>query len=188
MFFSFFLCLVSALLLILSFPPAEFSFFAWISLIPLFLALKNKNIKCAFWLSYFWGLIFWGCLLSWLTKVTFLGYIFLVLYLAIYSGILGIFIACHFLIIIPFLWVILEYLRTHLFTGFGWALLGYSQYKNLPLIQIADITGAYGVSFLIVLVNLVIYLRVSSSVGPKKKKSFSTFFSLLFSTLFLLSL
>ena len=42
-------------------------------------------------------------------------------------------------------------------TGFPWALLGYTQYRTLPLIQIADITGVYGVSLLILLVNFFLY-------------------------------
>jgi apolipoprotein N-acyltransferase len=53
-------------------------------------------------------------------------------------------------------WVALEYLRTYLFSGFPWALLADSQVKALPLIQIASVTGVYGVSFLIVLVNLTV--------------------------------
>ena len=51
----------------------------------------------------------------------------------------------------------LEFIRAHLFTGFGWVMLGHSQYKNLWLIQIADTTGVYGVSFLVILVNLLIF-------------------------------
>ena len=45
-------------------------------------------------------------------------------------------------------------------------LLGYSQSFNLPIIQIADITGPYGVSFLIVLVNLGLYLTLRKA--PKR--------------------
>jgi apolipoprotein N-acyltransferase len=52
---------------------------------------------------------------------------------------------------------VLEYLRSRLFTGFPWALLGYSQYLNLPAIQIADITGAWGVSWVVMLANVAIY-------------------------------
>ena len=54
-------------------------------------------------------------------------------------------------------WVILEYIRSHLGGGIGWNLLGYSQYKNLPVIQIAGITGVWGVSFLVVLMNVAVY-------------------------------
>ncbi len=53
-------------------------------------------------------------------------------------------------------WVALEYLRSILFTGFPWGLLGSSQYHWLPLIQMADITAIYGISFMIVLTNGVL--------------------------------
>lgn len=58
----------------------------------------------------------------------------------------------------PFLWVAVEYLRAHAgFLGVPWALLGHSQYRNLPFIQVADMTGVYGLSFLIVVVNVAVY-------------------------------
>jgi apolipoprotein N-acyltransferase len=44
-------------------------------------------------------------------------------------------------------------LRSYVFTGFPWSSIGYTQYKFLTLIQIADITGIYGISFLVVAVN-----------------------------------
>lgn len=46
-------------------------------------------------------------------------------------------------------WVALEYLRSHLLSGFPWAPLGVSQWRQLPLIQLASITGVYGVSFVV---------------------------------------
>jgi apolipoprotein N-acyltransferase len=55
------------------------------------------------------------------------------------------------------LWVGLEYVRSFLLTGFPWCLLGYSQFQRIEVIQIADLAGVYGVSFLIVLVNALIY-------------------------------
>jgi apolipoprotein N-acyltransferase len=55
------------------------------------------------------------------------------------------------------LWVSLEFLRTYIFTGFPWALLGYSQWSFLPVIQISEYTGVYGVSFLIIWVNAGIF-------------------------------
>jgi apolipoprotein N-acyltransferase len=53
----------------------------------------------------------------------------------------------------PFLWVAGEWIRGHLFGGFPWGLLGYSQYLSLPVIQIAELGGVYGVSLVIVAVN-----------------------------------
>ena len=48
----------------------------------------------------------------------------------------------------------LEHLRCHLLTGLGWNLLAHTQWNWIPVIQIADVTGVYGVSFLVVLVNV----------------------------------
>ena len=187
--FSILLCFLSSLFLILSFNLADFSGLAWISFVPLFFSLENRVKKQAFFLSYLWGLFFWAGLIYWLAKVTFLGYIFLVFCLSFYFGLFGILVSLFNKnnslaqsLLIPSTWVFLEFLRTYLFTGFGWAILGYSQYKNLPLIQIADITGVYGVSFLIVLVNFTIYSIFSKNYLAVRKIEnilFTLFFILL---------
>lgn len=52
------------------------------------------------------------------------------------------------------LWVALEMLVARLFTGFPWNLLGASQYQMTPLIQIASVTGIYGLSFLVIWISL----------------------------------
>ena len=62
------------------------------------------------------------------------------------------------------LWTLLEWLRGWLFTGFGWALLAYSQWRLLPVIQIAHLVTAYGVSFLVVLVNATVAELLTSCV------------------------
>jgi apolipoprotein N-acyltransferase len=56
-----------------------------------------------------------------------------------------------------------------LFTGFPWENLAHSQYLNLPLIQLADITGSYGVSFLIVLVNAAICAFIGTDDRGRRK-------------------
>lgn len=50
----------------------------------------------------------------------------------------------------PLIWVSLEYILTYIFTGFPWCLLGYSQFKNIYFIQLATVTGIYGLSFMII--------------------------------------
>ncbi len=60
-------------------------------------------------------------------------------------------------ILAPCLWVSLEFLRTYALSGMPWGLLGYSQFQWLPIIQIADITSVYGVSFIIVLANVTFF-------------------------------
>ncbi|MDE0735451.1 MAG: apolipoprotein N-acyltransferase [Pirellulaceae bacterium] len=58
-------------------------------------------------------------------------------------------------------WTVLELIRGHLITGFSMGLLAHTQARQPYLIQIADFSGAYGVSFLIILVSGCIY-----RVGP----------------------
>lgn len=160
-----FLCISSGILLALSFSAKNLWVFAWIGLVPLLFAIEGKSPKQAFWLSYFCGIIFFAGTVYWVIHVTLLGLIALVLYLALYFGIFGIIARglsfgnarLSRILLIPAAWVFLEFARSHMLTGFGWALLAYSQYKVLPVIQIADIFGAYGVSFLIVMVNVAIY-------------------------------
>ena len=52
----------------------------------------------------------------------------------------------------PFLWVAVELARTRI-TAFPWELLGYAQTANVALTRMATLTGVYGLSFEIVLVN-----------------------------------
>jgi apolipoprotein N-acyltransferase len=164
---------LSGLLLSLAFPKPGLYFLAWIALVPLFLNISRQNIKnkdafkegFVFGLSYFFGTLYWiyhsihyygGMGLVW----SILAVIALSTYLSLYTGTFTFLISLihkrtlyPLLITAPSLWVSLEYIRTYLFTGFPWSSIGYSQYKMLHLIQIADITGIYGISFLVVAFN-----------------------------------
>ena len=161
---SIFLVLLSGILLTFAFPRYNLELLAWLAFVPLFFAIKGKRPAMAFLLSYLCGVVFWLLTVYWFIRVTFLGLVLMILYLAIYFGIFGLIFSIYELgaggyelIFLPCAWVLLEYLRSYLLTGFGWVLLGYSQYLTLPIIQIADITGAWGVSFLIMAVNLAIF-------------------------------
>lgn len=160
---SFIGALFSALLLLLSFPPFNISLLAWIAFIPLFLLLEELSPREVFAFYLLGGLIFWICHIWWLTYVTYLGYSVLVIYLACYWGFWGLLLKFlkertqyPLFFLAPPLWVLFEFARMYLFTGLSWSLLGYSQWKNIPLIQISSVTGVYGVSFLIVMVNAAI--------------------------------
>jgi len=54
---------------------------------------------------------------------------------------------------LPGAWVALEWVRAHALSGFPWGNLGYSQTPFLTLIQVADVTGVYGLSWLLVCSN-----------------------------------
>jgi len=165
---------LSGILLALAFPSFDLHFLAWIALCPLLYALRDQSLKNGFWLGGITGLVYFAGTVHWVTNsVHFYGGIPLVpaslitlllcAYLALYPALFGA-AAVHlrnnrpglFVIAAPALWTTLELARTYVFSGFPWSLLGYSQYRALPVIQMADITGVYGVSFLIVLVNAAI--------------------------------
>ncbi|MDD3089529.1 MAG: apolipoprotein N-acyltransferase [Candidatus Omnitrophica bacterium] len=152
------LAVLSGVLGFLAFPPFEYSALAWFSLVPLLVAARVSNLRGAILCGYISGVVFFGGLLSWLVYVSVPGFIFAALYLgvffALFSAVANMFFRRELdLMVLPFVWVLLEYIRGHLFTGFPWCLLGYSQYRTLALIQIADVTGPYGVSFLLAAFN-----------------------------------
>ena len=166
------LAALSGLLLAAGFPSINLHFVAWTALVPLFLALKGQSIKNGAWLGGLTGILYYIGTVHWVTNsVHFYGGIpivpaslitlLLCAYLAVYPALFGA-AAVHlkntrphlFFVAAPALWTALELARTYVFSGFPWALLGYTQYSALPVIQAADITGVYGVSFLIVLVNV----------------------------------
>ncbi len=166
-------CLLSAGLLILAYPLFDIWIFAWIALVPMMRAFEGKNPREGFCVGYIWGILFFSGIFYWFIHtsesagipfvLSLLGVVLLVLYLALYFGLFGFGYAwgrekskIEKLFLYPSLWVALEFMRDRLFSGFGWASLGHSQYKFLPVIQIADITGVFGVSFLMVMVNFVI--------------------------------
>ncbi|MGA2330680.1 MAG: apolipoprotein N-acyltransferase [Syntrophales bacterium] len=170
-----FLSVASGILLFLSFPKHGAGIMVWVALIPLFFALRDADdIRDGLIAGFVAGLTFYIGIMYWITFVVIhyghlaysIGIFLMVLvaaYLSIYvalfaagvvylsgKGISGIIAA-------PALWTCLEYGRSHLLTGFPWENLAYSQYLNRYLIQAVDITGTYGITFIIILVNVVIY-------------------------------
>lgn len=158
---------LSGLILSLSFLNCKLEWFAWLGLVPLLIVIeKEKDYRSLAKESILSGLVFFGISLWWLHFVTLMGFVVVVSYLSLYFLVFGltlnflykkkIITSLSQLFLIPSIWILVEYLRSHLFTGFGWVSLGYSQHENISFIQIADITGVYGVSFLIVLVNIIL--------------------------------
>lgn len=83
------------------------------------------------------------------------------LYLGLYHGLFGLIVSWlargesglrNALVLAPFAWVAVELARTRI-TGFPWDLLGVTQVDNIPLARIATVTGVYGVSLEIMIVN-----------------------------------
>lgn len=168
------LAFLSGVLCFLSFPRFDLEFLAYFALVPLFLALKDQPTRKAFGLGGLTGAVYFLGTVHWVTYVmvrygklsVVVSYplmLLLVLYLGLYVAVfawLFVFLKKRLpipaVLSAPVLWTSLELLRTYAWPGFPWAALGYSQYLSLPVIQIADITGVYGVSFLLIFVNTAI--------------------------------
>ena len=146
---------------------------------------QGRDIKDAFKLSFAAGMIFNLGIMYWMGIV-----VVKYGYLPVYMGVLAVLsisaaLAAYFSLFgagvywlkragIPEfisaapLWVIVEFAKSNLFTGFPWENLGYSQIGNLSMIQTADLFGVYGISFLVVLVNALVYRAVE--YAPRWKK------------------
>jgi apolipoprotein N-acyltransferase len=179
---------LSGLMLTGSFAPINLDWIAWISLIPLLISLENKSLSDAFKIGLLAGLFHYLTLIYWIvTVLSRYGNMSPILSLAallLLSLYLSLYMAFFALVVVTFkknrlyslwrasTWVALEYSRSYIMTGFPWCLLGYSQYSRLPLIQISDIAGVYGISFIIVLVNFAIY-NVASLMIKKKISAYT---------------
>ncbi len=181
--------LVSGTLLFLSFPKFDLWPLAWMAIIPLLAILHNVSRKQAFWYGWLTGTVYFlGCV-YWVTHtmvlygnlpltVSILIMLLLVIYLGTYVGLFSYFYKWMMdtlpltlqLFVGSALWVALEWLRGHLLTGFPWALLGYSQYQILPVIQISDLTGVYGVSFLLVATNIALSFLLRTILFSQKPR------------------
>ncbi len=172
-------------LLSLAFPPFSLDVIAWVAFLPLFRALdREKHVAWAALYGAAFGLSFFLLDVRWIYGTLVMhGHFASITAVLIFAGmvtVLGMFPAGFALLLAlfkkrsinpfifaPFAWVGVEYARATILTGFPWDLAGYSQAGNLILVQISDITGIYGVSFLIVTVNVALWQILNSLVGNK---------------------
>lgn len=166
--------LISGALTILAFPVFDMYLLAWVAFVPLCLSLWKKSPAEAFQAGFIFGVVYFFGTLYWIyhsinfyggvSFVTSISIVFLLCcYLSIYPAVFAYFFSSFIkrtrlpaLLIGPVLWVVLEFARSYAFTGFPWSSIGYSQYKFLSVIQISDITGVYGISFLVLAFNCAI--------------------------------
>ncbi len=167
------LAVASGLLLASAFPTMDLEFLAWFGLWPLLYAIRGRSPRQAFALGWTTGVIFYLATTYWVgytivhyTNVPMpvaMGIVLLMASaLAVYHGAfaagLRLFAGSgrDIVWLAPALWVTLEWLRGWFFIGFPWGALGYSQYRAHDLVQIAEVTGVYGVSAVLVLFNVVV--------------------------------
>jgi apolipoprotein N-acyltransferase len=158
---------VSGLALWMSFPPVAWSGLAWIALVPLFWLVILKGSP---WKSYLaaWcgGLVFWLLAVEWVRMSdpsAWLGWLLMAFFFSLWwPGFLGLArwaifrLQIPLLLAAPVIWVGLEYVRAYVLTGFPWYYLAHSQFRQIYLIQVADLTGSLGISLLIAIVNAMV--------------------------------
>jgi len=166
----------AGLLLAAAFPKISVAGFAWVAPALMLACAHGKSGAESFRTGCIAGLAFWLTSLYWLLFMPvagypILGWVALSGYLALYPAVWVWLLTGKigegdwarrtlWSLVGAAVWVALEMIRAWLFGGFPWNFLGASQYQMVPLIQIASITGVYGVSFLVVWVSLSLYSAV----------------------------
>lgn len=172
------------------FPPRHWWPLAWIALAPVLVIVRESSTRRAAWLAALFAVAGTCATVDWLPKtvMTYFGQ-------SAAAGI-GLFLAVTFVMVVPPVvafalaykalagrvsgllplwagaaWTATELARANLWTGNPWVLLGYSQVGVDPVVQIADVTGVYGLSFLVALVNAALaecWLSARRSAKGKK--------------------
>jgi apolipoprotein N-acyltransferase len=163
-------------LLVASFPRIGQGWLGWAALIPLIIFIDQaKNRRSAFYGGLLAGAIEFFSLMRWIPDVlgkygglspalAWIAYGLLVGLLACYPA-----ISCaltkHWILrcgrgmlwIFPLVWVLMEYAQTYTpLGGFPWLCMGYIQSNHLPILQIAEFSGIYGISLLLLIANTAI--------------------------------
>ncbi len=180
---------LSALCFILVFPSFNVEVLAWVTFVPLLLAIRDASPNEAFWLGWLFGIlgalgtVYWvvvamvsyGNVSVWLSVLILL---LMAAYLGLYVGVFAWLArwierraSLSLILTVPAIWVALEYVRSFFLLPFPWSYVGYSQFLTPTVTQIADMTGVYGVSFLVMLVNAGLYTAAFARVSQKTKRS-----------------
>ena len=144
----------------LCFAPLDMAALAYLVLVPWgLLVILPASRKTALAWGWAAGIMTMAAGLYWLTWITLLGYALLTLYISFYWLAAAWFVRRAAVqrrplwLVLPIVWTAFEFIRGTFASGFPWFSLAHSQYRWTALIQIADITGPYGVSFFVAMVN-----------------------------------
>jgi apolipoprotein N-acyltransferase len=167
--------LAGGILYALALPPWDWAVCGWLTLVPLLWAIRGQSVGSAFRLGVLYGYAL-GWASTWCFAEAAAHYFRLspsmaaaavaLWYLVVVGVPTGCFAAAaaaversrarsYALTVLPAAWVATEFLRGRLF-GQPWDLLGYTQHAQVGLIQLAAVTGVYGVSFVVAFGNVVV--------------------------------
>ncbi len=164
--------LVAALLtgglLFVCYFPLNWGWLAWVALVPLLgLVRGGASKKRVFFCAWAGGLAFFWPVLQWMRvadPAMYATWATLATYCALYVPV-GVLLVRYLdratrlplVVTLPVVWTALEFLRSHLATGFSWYLLAHTQHDFLPIIQVTDLGGTYAVTLLVAAVNAVLF-------------------------------
>ncbi len=146
------------------------SVFAWVCLVPLFVYIHNKPLKEVYITSFITGLFGFGVVYYWMGDFGQALWYGKVVIVALIIPCISVFFATKILVaeyfsrkfealrlvIYPAVWICFDWIQTIGTMAFPWNFLGYTQYPFVNFIQIASITGIYGITFIIVFANISI--------------------------------
>ncbi len=175
------LLLLSSFLFFLTFPnPVSkwgFAPLAFFSLIPIFIVIHNSNWKLIALYGAVYGFVTYGIFNYWLSTFHPLAIIIVpTIYAAYFAFFFPVLKLTNKLfprygyLVQALCWIVYEYLRTQGFLGYPYGILGYSLFTIKPFIQIASVTGIWGVSLLVILPSS--YIGNAIKNGMKGFKDF----------------
>lgn len=159
----------TVVLAVFAFPPFNAPETAYAMLVPgVFWAYRRPSLKLYAWTMGAAQAVAWTIILAWLHNVTWLGLFLLGPFVGVWIGtwylaawwtmprMLGQPTLNRLLMMLGLCgaWVIIEWTRTWLLGGFPWLPLAASQWQRTSILQIAAFTGSYGISFVLVAVNI----------------------------------
>ena len=176
--------LLSGVLLGLSFPPFPLPFISFFAFIPFFFVLEKKDSlasinRFSYFMLFFFNLITLYWVGGW-TKETdsflmisgvallFFNPLFYLIVTSLYYFSKKVFGKKTALFLFPFYWVLFEYLYSLTDLRFPWLTLGNCLPYFNRFIQIADVVGVYGLSLIIIFINVFLFLSVKNWKETKK--------------------
>jgi apolipoprotein N-acyltransferase len=185
--------LLGSLLCYLAHPPVGWSLLAWIGPAAWFYLarlpeLPGRRPYLTLWLA---GTLYWLAAVQWIRlphELNIFGLFLLAAYLGVYiplavglSRVAAFRLSLPLWLAAPIAWTGLEWIRARLMTGFLMASLAHTQLRFTPIIQIADVLGEYGVTFLIIMVASAIaaalplrWIAAPGSAGGPASGSFDS--------------
>lgn len=163
--------ILSGVLLALAYPPYPFFLLAFIAFIPLLYALE-QNVKKPYLIAYITFFIYHGLTNWWIGSwqpnsdtflmiagvvLAFIHPLFFLIPVFCYNQIKRKFGAKQAAFSFPFIWISFEWLHSFGDLGYPWLTIGYTQIYNHIWVQFADIAGVWGVSFVICIINVILF-------------------------------